>query len=182
MKRAEEKGTVSFQTVMPSVDRVDEVLNEAESVEVKSWKGQQGSALACDSVRRAFFRRYAALAARQKQLHVSFLRIGKEAAAMQIAVQVADRFWLLKVGYDDQFARCSPGILLTVHTIQYAAQLGLKSYEFLGKVEPWTAQWSDHAHECISLRLYPYTISGMAALGTEAALAVVRKAAARFHK
>ncbi|HLH32332.1 MAG TPA: GNAT family N-acetyltransferase, partial [Terriglobia bacterium] len=98
------------------------------------------------------------------------------------AVRAADRFWLLKVGYDEKFARCSPGILLTVKTIQYAASIGLKSYEFLGKPEPWTTQWSDHNRECISLRLYPYTPSGMLGLAGNIASAFSAKAWTLFEK
>ena len=61
---------------------------------------------------------------------------------MQLAVECGERFWLLKIGYDEEFARCSPGVLLMLHTVRYAATRGLKSYELLGRVEPWTRVWA----------------------------------------
>ena len=83
---------------------------------------------------------------------------------MQIAVTSGDRFSLLKIGYDQAFARCSPGSLLMCETIRYAAAHGVRSYEFLGGNEPWTQMWTQHVRPCASLRAYPGSIRGMAAL------------------
>ena len=44
---------------------------------------------------------------------------------MQVAVETGGRFWLLKVGYDERFARCSPGSLLLLETIRHAATTGV---------------------------------------------------------
>jgi CelD/BcsL family acetyltransferase involved in cellulose biosynthesis len=97
------------------------------------------------------------------------LRIGGRAAAMQFAVEIGGRFWLLKIGYADEFARCSPGNLLVMETIQYAARAGLKSYEFLGTAEPWIGMWTSQVRPCISVRAYPFNGRGAIALAADAA-------------
>ena len=94
-------------------------------------------------------------------LRMCFLRIGDAVAAAQIAVTFGDRFWLLKIGYDEAFARCSPGTLLSLETIRYAAARGLRSYEFLGGPEPWTRMWTDQERPCVSLRVYPASLRGI---------------------
>src|SRR3989441_12058103 len=95
------------------------------------------SALASDLSRGAFYRRYAAAASRTGVLRLCYLRIGERTAAVQFALEAEGRFWLLKIGYDPAFARCSPGPLLLWETVRYAAPRGVGPYEFLGGPEPW---------------------------------------------
>ena len=96
------------------------------------------------------------------------MRIGGHAAATQIAVECREGFWLLKVGYDETFARCSPGHLLMVETLRYAASRGLRTYEFLGSAEPWTQIWTDRVRPCVSVWAYPANLWGMETFACDA--------------
>lgn len=51
-----------------------------------------------------FYRSYATRACEQGALRVLFLKLGKETASMMIALEVEDRLWILKIGYDERFA------------------------------------------------------------------------------
>ena len=84
------------------------------------------------------------------------------------AVESGGRFWLLKVGYDEAFARCSPGHLLMVETLRYAAQRGLRTFEFLGSAEQWTQVWTDEVRPCVSVWAYPHNCRGVAAFTWDA--------------
>ena len=105
----------------------------------------------------------------------AFLRLGGRAAAVQIAVQVAHGFWLLKIGYREEFARCSPGTLLMCETIAYAAKAGLRTYEFLGRDEAWLHMWNPLGCPCVSIAAYPFNARGMLAMGQDAFAAFRRK-------
>ncbi|HVH31093.1 MAG TPA: GNAT family N-acetyltransferase [bacterium] len=166
-RTAETMGPLTFDVVRPTPGELGPLLDEAFRVEAGSWKGRAGTALASDAVRAPFYRRYAAAACRTGNLLVCFLRIGGRAAAMQIAVTCGDRFWLLKIGFDDTFARCSPGMLLMLETVRYAALQGLQAYEFLGVDEPWTRMWTEHVRPCVSLRAYPATWHGLSGFATD---------------
>jgi CelD/BcsL family acetyltransferase involved in cellulose biosynthesis len=76
---------------------------------------------------------------------------------------------LHKIGYDEQFERSSPGTLLMLHTVRYAALRGLHSYEFLGSTAPWTQVWTRSERECVAVRAYPITARGIAAFSMDAA-------------
>jgi CelD/BcsL family acetyltransferase involved in cellulose biosynthesis len=93
---------------------------------------------------------------------------------MQLAIECGNRFWLLKIGYDEAFARCSPGSLLLLETVRYAALRGLHSYEFLGTAEPWTHMWTTCMRPCVSLLAYPANRRGLAAFAADV-LTSVRK-------
>lgn len=174
-RRAENLGPVETRILTPRSTELGEVLNLALRIEANSWKGEAGSALACDERRASFYRRYAAAASRAGTLRVCFLYIAGEPAAMQLAVQLAGGFWLLKIGYDDRFARCSPGMLLMHDTIAAAARDGLTSYEFLGQAESWTEVWAPQVHEQVSVRVYPWRPQGMAALTIDGAKLLWRR-------
>jgi CelD/BcsL family acetyltransferase involved in cellulose biosynthesis len=169
LRHAERLGKVTFDVLVPNVLELPALLEEAWAVEVAGWKGVNGSAMACRTRLGSFFRRYAVAACRKGILRLCFMRIGGRAAAMQLATECGGRFWLHKIGYDEQFERCSPGTLLMLHTVRYAALRGLHSYEFLGSTAPWTQVWTRSERECVAVRAYPITARGIAAFSMDAA-------------
>jgi len=167
-RHAEKLGAVSYEMHRPTPDECEPLLEEALRVEAASWKGTAGSAIEYDQLRAPFYRRYAVSACAKGILRLCFLRIGGQAAAMQYAVECGERFWLLKIGYDEKFARCSPGMLLMLHSIGDAARRGLRSYEFLGTAEPWTQMWTQEVRPAVSIRAYPARPLAMATLAADA--------------
>ncbi len=123
-----------------------------------------GSAMGLTPEEGTFCRSHARAASRAGMLRLCFLRIGDCRVAMQVAMVKGGSFYLLKIGYDVEFARCSPGILLLRESIAHAAKSGLNTFEFLGISEPWIQVWTQHERPCVSLHVYPYTLRGGAAL------------------
>lgn len=159
-RRAEAIGPVEVELLAPRPDEVPRLMAEAIEVEAAGWKLRAGSALAVDYARRRFFRRWAEFAACEASLRMAFLRIGGRAAAMQLAAECGGALWLLKVGYDEEFARCSPGFLLMLEVVRAAAQRGLERIEFLGEAEPWTSIWCSEQRGTLSVATYPFTAAG----------------------
>ncbi len=167
MRRAERKareiGSVECAVLSPAPRELPPLLTEMLRIEAAGWKGRTGSALLNDPDRRRFYEQYAAIASERGILRLCFLKIGGHSAAAQMAVETGGGFWLLKVGYDETFARCSPGNLLLLETLRYAAARGLGTYEFLGSTEPWTQMWTTMVRPCVSVWVYPDNLRGMAA-------------------
>jgi CelD/BcsL family acetyltransferase involved in cellulose biosynthesis len=174
-RRMEDLGRVDVEIVTPSLRELPALLEDAFRIESLSWKGDDRTALACDPLRGKIIRRYVAAAAEQGTLRLCFLKLNDRAVAMQIAVVQSRRFWLLKIGYDAEYARCSPGMLLTSETIAYAARERLAAYEFLGKVESWTELWTNSAHACVSVAVYPFGLRGGLALAADAGAGLIEK-------
>lgn len=163
LRKARQMGPVHFEVLTPTPSELPSVLAEAFRIEAANWKGRNGSALLNDAHRRRFYEHYATSACEKGILRLSFMRIGERAVATQLAVESRDGFWLLKVGYDDTYANCSPGNLLLMETLKYAAKRGLKSYEFLGSSEPWTEVWTKQLRPCVTVAAYPNNCRGAAA-------------------
>ena len=147
-------GEVSYQSLAPVPAELPPLLEEALRVEATGWKGRGRTALAHDPVLGEIFRRYLAAAAADGTLRMFFMRVDGRAVAMYLTVKAGRRLWGMKMGYDEAFAQCSPGGLMQLHTIRYAAQQGLESFELLGD-EPWMAGWTDTVRPCVGLRVYP---------------------------
>ncbi len=168
-RKAEKVGLITSEIIEPKSDQIDALLDEAFAVEAQSWKGLAGTAMACNPEEANFCRRYAHAACRSGILRLCFLRLDGQAIAMQVAMLQGGGFWLLKIGYDARYSQCSPGLLLLREAIAYAAEQGLKTFEFLGQSEPWIEAWTEHKRECVSFRAYPYNLRGAVALTADAA-------------
>jgi len=177
-RKAHSIGPIDYEVLSPRPHELPPLLAESFRVEAAGWKGRTGSALLSDPHRRQFYEKYATIASEKGILRLSFMRIGGEVAATQIAVESGGRFWLLKVGYDERFARCSPGHLLMVETLRYAAERGLRTFEFLGSAEPWTQVWTTDVRPCVSVWAYPNNFRGLAAFSWDA----VRFGWERLHR
>ncbi len=175
LRRGEQAGGVETQIVAPKPREVDSLLDVALAVEARSWKGAAGTALLHDPPRARFLREFANWASQAGTLRIALLQIGGQPAAMQVAVEQAGRWWLLKIGFDPAWSHCSPGILLLAETLRYASGSGLLGYEFLGTVEPWTQVWTAAERQCVALRIYPRGLRGAAALARDVAGAAWRR-------
>jgi CelD/BcsL family acetyltransferase involved in cellulose biosynthesis len=163
-RRAEELGPVLAEVLSPGPADVGALLEEIVAVEAAGWKGARGTALAQDAERRRFFEEYAALSAAEGSLRVARLRIEDDTAAVQLAVEQAGRLWLLKIGYDERFARCSPGTLLMLEAANWASERGLDAIELLGGRESWTRFWTHEERPCVALYAYPARLGGAKSL------------------
>lgn len=179
-RKAEAAGKVTFEIVRPRPENLDPLLDEAFAVEAHGWKGRSGTAISQNARTQAFYRSYARQAMEAGILRLCFLRIDGVAAAMQFAVECDNRFWLIKVGYDEAFGHVSPGNLLMRETIRYAAQAGLESYEFLGKESDWTRLWATDARPIATVRTYPYNLRGLGAFLSDGFGLLIKRIAARL--
>ncbi|KPL69599.1 hypothetical protein SZ64_16770 [Erythrobacter sp. SG61-1L] len=168
-RKADELGTVAYQILAPSPEEFDALFDEAVAVELRSWKRETGTAIASDRIKEDFFRTYFRAACASGEFRIAFLRIDGQAAAMQMAVVRGGRYWLFKIGFDEAYCKCSPGTLLMLHTLGWAAREGLEAYELMGGVESWIADfWTRDHRDTVQVRAYPFSIAGLGALAAEA--------------
>lgn len=176
-KAAEREGAIRFEAVAPLEPEVERHLAEFIRVEGASWKGREGTSLQFDVRRRHFYTRYAQAAARKGMLRIFFLHLGQHTVAARMAVEHGGRLWELKIGYDERFSRCSPGILLTHETLRWACERGLSAHEFLGSAEAWQRWWPLQPRYFQTIRVYPFSVSGCIAFAQDGGRMVARRLA-----
>lgn len=166
-RRAEESGRVTVRIRSPRPEDVAEMFAEFVRVESAGWKARNGSSLAQRDALRRFFLNYATRAARAGIVRFGFLDVDDRPVAAQLSVEYSDRLWVLKIGYDEAWSRCSPGWLLLAEMMRDAFERKLKSYEFLGSDEPWLHRWPTEAREFSTLACYPPTLLGVYGLAAD---------------
>jgi CelD/BcsL family acetyltransferase involved in cellulose biosynthesis len=166
-RRANLHGTVTFESHSPARDEIPALLKIAYDVEDKSWKGRNGSSLKKNKSTGEFFREYCAQAAAQGDVRIFFQRIGNEPASMAICVEKYDALWFLKIGYDEKFRKCSPGLLLLQNTVKACIDRGITRLEHLGTSEPWLRSWTSDVRPHVTITHYPFSVIGMNTLGTD---------------
>lgn len=175
-RRAAARGALHYELVAPAPGAaLQRLLTEAYGVEARSWKAAAGSALSSSPWQGRFFRLFAAEAAAAGQLRIALLRIDGQAVAMQIALQWRQRFWLLKISHDQDFAACSPGQLLMRHTLRHAVREGLLSYELMGVMADWTRLWTRDTRRYVQLQAWPFSAATLRAGGERLARAAWRR-------
>ena len=171
----EKHGAVVFHALSPTPASVDAHLAELLRVEASGWKGREGSAIVQRPHLARFIADYARRAAASGTLRLFFLSLDGENIAAQMLAETGGRLWQFKIGYDERWARYSPGRLLMFDILRWANAQGLDAVEYLGHGGGWQSRWpvvfTDHA----SLRFYPPGVSAAAAFVADTLEFVRRK-------
>jgi CelD/BcsL family acetyltransferase involved in cellulose biosynthesis len=159
-KKLEAQG---FSTIIesPAVAELPSLLAAFFEVEASGWKGRRGSAVLARRGLRSFFTEVAERFARRNALVVARLSGPERNIAVRLCLEQDRRLWELKIGYDEAWAKYSPGTLLTTDTVNYAVDVRNCNYEFLGVAEDWQKPWATHVRQHCAAVFYPKSVVGM---------------------
>jgi len=118
--------------------------------------------------------------AREGCLRLGFMTIGDATAAVRLDVVWGNKSWEFKIGYDERFADCSPGLLLSHEALKHGQAEGLLGHHFLGSAEAWHDTWAAEITDRVNLRYYSTTVDGGATLLQDAGLRLGRSLVRRF--
>jgi CelD/BcsL family acetyltransferase involved in cellulose biosynthesis len=110
-RRLAEKGALT-SVVISDPTELRRALEEFLLLEAAGWKGQQGTALLCDTRDAAFMRAAIGALAKQGSASIHALYVDGKPASMQIVVRAGRAAFTWKTAYDQQFHDFSPGMLL----------------------------------------------------------------------
>ena len=139
--RIRQLGRVDLE-VVSKPEGVPEALDDGLRIEAAAWKARNGTAMSSHPDVRRFYERLADRTAACGTLRLIFLRVAGRRIAFAYALEDRNRLYVLKAGYDPEFARCSPYNLLCALVFEDGFARGLDEYEFLGGNEPWKRDWT----------------------------------------
>jgi CelD/BcsL family acetyltransferase involved in cellulose biosynthesis len=111
--RLAEHGAVSFDVACKPED-VAVAVETFLQLEASGWKAKRGTALIQDDGDAGFVRRATLSLAERGQCEIITLRAGDTPVAAAIVLRHQDRAFYFKMGVDEQFAKLSPGVQLTL--------------------------------------------------------------------
>lgn len=141
LNRLSRLGEVKLE-VITSGEQLDAALNDGLRIEAAAWKSQSGTAILCQPELKRFLTQLAEATSRTGVLRLIFLRVGQIRIAFAYALCYRNKLFVLKAGYDPQYAPYSPYNLLCYLVFRDACERGLAEYEFLGGSDSWKLHWT----------------------------------------
>jgi len=140
LKKLQAKGKLLLQ-------RLDGVsggeLEKFYKLEQASWKGKEGSAIACQPSTRLFYDKLGSSAAKQKYFTLYSLELDGRPVAMHYGLTLGKKYYAPKVAFDESLKQYSPGQLLVMMVIEKCKELDLDYYELLGEMSEWKKVWAN---------------------------------------
>lgn len=167
-KLIDKAGGGEVEIVAPGERDVGTLLARFAQIEDAGWKGRAGTSLVGDETMARFVTQVARTFARTGDTRFCFLTIGGRDAAGRILLRHGTCWCELKIGYDEQFRKCSPGIVLMHGIFREAAQHGMHSYSFLGVSEDWQNHWPHERRWDYRLATYPLSLRSAGAVWEDA--------------
>jgi hypothetical protein len=123
-RRLAELGKVEYDKLAPppqGTSDLDRWLDEFVALESSGWKGREGTALGSRIPDATFFREMARGCHAAGRLAATALRLDGKPVVMQILLRSGSGAFAFKIGYDENYARFSPGVLLELDLIERVA-------------------------------------------------------------
>jgi CelD/BcsL family acetyltransferase involved in cellulose biosynthesis len=134
------------------------------NIENSGWKGAAGTgtAIKLHPELLKFYQLLMEELAPTGAIMLNSLHVGDKVIASQYCVTDQDSLYVLKLAYDEEWARVAPGNLLLERVIQAGLQAG--SFQQLNLVgePPWFKDWAPDGQDVHSIRVFNGTIAGRA--------------------
>jgi CelD/BcsL family acetyltransferase involved in cellulose biosynthesis len=158
-----------FVIVQPPGD-LERDLDDGFRVEASGWKGRAGTAIVSSPDTEAFYRTVAREFERRGELRLSRIALDGRTAAFDLGILHRDRLHLLKTGFDEDFRRLAPGLVMRLSIVEHCFEHGLRSHELLGGESEWKAKFATSTRPHVNLRAYRRNPVGLARYAYRVAL------------
>jgi CelD/BcsL family acetyltransferase involved in cellulose biosynthesis len=160
-RRLEEEGNLELEIFNGST-KLGELLEEGFRVEGSGWKGDYGTSINSSPRLKRFYTEVAHWAAGRGWLKLAYLRLNGRTLAFDLCFEVNNTHYLLKTGYDAEYSKSAPGMILRYLMLRRAFCGELDTYDFLGAgYNPWKQEWTSTQQERLFLRVFAPTPFGL---------------------
>ena len=151
------------------VEMMDRSFGDFLAVESSGWKGRggEGTAIALHPELERYYRHLLRTFGSNRACELNILRLNGACIAAQFCVTIGGAWYLLKIGYDEQYAKFSPGSLLLEDVLLRLCADRDVSVANLASDASWHLNWSPR-----SLGMANYYVGAPGAAGRIAVLLV----------
>jgi CelD/BcsL family acetyltransferase involved in cellulose biosynthesis len=141
-------------------------LQDCWEVSRRTWKHEIGSSIAADPLRMEFYETIAASG--WLVLGLAYLEHGP--VAFEYNLLYKNTLYNLKLGYDGEHAKYSPGLVLRMAILQWAHEHNVRIFDYMGHEQEYKSDLGSGSAEHESLRIYGSGLLPGLAYGYEARL------------
>ena len=113
-------------------------------LEEAGWKGNAGSAIACNQNTRTFYDEISQNAARFGYLSLYFLEVNGQMIAANLGLSHRGRYFSLKLAMNENYKEFGPGHLMINAGLHDCVKRGFNQYDFTGPWEEYESTWTSH--------------------------------------
>ncbi len=155
-RKAEREHQVELKRITRT-ESVELLMDKIAEVDARSWRYKTGAAIILNpDVRKAFYR-LTCLANKRGWLYVGLLEFDGRPVAFEYKLAYNGTVYGLRIGYDEEYKRYSPGLILRSFMLQIAFQDGMREFDLAGHNEEYKARWTSQIREHVDLTLYNQT-------------------------
>ncbi|HEY2381247.1 MAG TPA: GNAT family N-acetyltransferase [Terriglobia bacterium] len=158
-RQLKSQGTVLLRRVTKADPQM---LQRFYDLERSGWKGEEGTAIACSEQTRQFYDEIAANGERFGYLSLFFLEFDGHPVAGQFGLAHAGRYFMPKIGIDENYSKCGPGHLLIHEIMRNCAENGIREYDFTGPWAEYKAKWTSINRSHFTVRIFNRSLRGRA--------------------
>jgi CelD/BcsL family acetyltransferase involved in cellulose biosynthesis len=130
-----------------SNSEISKAMEELLTVSRKSTQFKQRTAIANKEDLIEFYRSFSDLTSNLGWLRISIIKFKDVPIAFQYKLKYKDVTYSLKKGYNSEYYKYSPGIMLLHNSIKTAFADGSREYDLLGLNEPHKMEWTSTVRE-----------------------------------
>lgn len=141
---------------------VERYFAEFLRLEASGWKGAKGtaSAIALHPSIEKFYRNLIDQFSPDGRLRIHYLKLHEEVIAAQFCLLVGDTLYILKIAYDEQWSKFSPGTILMEDVIRDCIESGRCRYVNLVGEMDWHHDWQPAYDEICGISSFNSTPMG----------------------
>jgi CelD/BcsL family acetyltransferase involved in cellulose biosynthesis len=174
-RRLADSGELNYE-VFERPDGLEDRLEQFLRLESSGWKARSGTAIRLRADTRRFYSDAADWAAQSNLLRLSFLSLDHRPVVGWFLIGDEAHQYSLKTGYDEEFSRYSPGMLLALEEIGDALEGG-RTFEFGEGMNRMKETLGNAERTFLRVGLYPRTVRGtLARWAAQGNRAVYRRA------
>jgi CelD/BcsL family acetyltransferase involved in cellulose biosynthesis len=150
----EREGRLRFRTTIGGEEELERDLDAFLRVESSGWKAGSGTAILSDPRTERLYTDFARAAAAAGWLRLHLLELDGVPVAADLNCVFAGGTFLVKTGFDERYARFSPGLLLRGEVLRAAIQEGSRFYDFLGGPDGYKLRWTTDLRPRTAIKAY----------------------------
>jgi CelD/BcsL family acetyltransferase involved in cellulose biosynthesis len=150
----EREGRLVFRTTTGGDEEVQRDLATFLRVESSGWKASAATAILSDPRTERLYTDFAKAAASAGWLRLNFLELDGVPLAVDMNCVFAGGMFLIKTGFDERYARFSPGLVLRGEVLRAAILESCRFYDFLGGPDGYKLRWTTELRPRVAVRAY----------------------------
>lgn len=145
------EGRLGFRTTSEG-ERLEPDLHAFFDVEASGWKSRSGTAILSDPRTTSLYTSFARGLAQIGSLRIHLLELDGRVIAGDLGCSFAGGSFLIKTGFDERFARLSPGLVLRGEVLRASIEEGSRYYDFLGGPDWYKLRWGAQLRPRVTVR------------------------------